>query len=151
MRISLGNIPLILAFAATSLCLTACHHKHASAPIVGTWIVKIPEAPFHDHMMTFHADGTMLQANPDAGDPYTSDSNGLGAWTADGKRIKGKFVEFTADRTTRLVDSRGEITFDLTVDGNTFTGSGNATFFDAQGKAIRGPIAATYKGERVSP
>ena len=28
-------------------------------------------------MFVFHADGTMLQSNPDAGDPLTSDSNGL--------------------------------------------------------------------------
>jgi hypothetical protein len=63
--------------------------------------VKIPEAPFQYHMFVFNSDGTMQQANPDAGDPNTSDSNGMGVWVPDGHRIKGKFVEVTADRTTR--------------------------------------------------
>lgn len=52
--------------------------KSNSPPIVGTWFVKIPEAPFHYHMFIFNSDGTMQQANPDAGDPNSSDSNGMG-------------------------------------------------------------------------
>ena len=91
------------------LGLTACG-QHTS-PIVGTWFVKTAEAPFPYHMFVFHADGTMQQANPDAGDANTSDSNGMGAWVAEGDGIKGKFVEITADRNTRQFVSRGEISF----------------------------------------
>ena len=58
-------------------------------------------------MFTFHADGTMLQSNPDAGDPRTSDSIGLGVWVAEGGKVRGKFVEVTADRTARNFASRG--------------------------------------------
>ena len=46
--------------------------------IVGTWFVEDAGAPFHQHMYVFNADGTMQQANPDAGDPTTSDSDGKG-------------------------------------------------------------------------
>jgi hypothetical protein len=42
-------------------------------------------------MFVFNSDGTMQQANPDAGDPNTSDSNGMGAWVPDGDRISLDF------------------------------------------------------------
>jgi hypothetical protein len=54
-------------------CSPACHQvsggKNNSPPIVGTWFVKTPEAPFQYQMFVFNLDGTMRQANPDAGDP----------------------------------------------------------------------------------
>jgi hypothetical protein len=53
----------------------------------------------------------MQQANPDAGDLNSSHSIGEGVWVPDGDSIKGKFVEITADRTTRQVVSHGEISF----------------------------------------
>ena len=85
--------------------------------------MKIPEAPFQYHMFVFNSDGTMQQANPDAGDPNTSDSNGMGVWVPEGDRIKGKFVEVTADRMTRRFVSRGEISFSIKVTGNAFDGA----------------------------
>jgi len=121
--------PAALCVAAVYLCSSACQSvsgRKSDAPsIAGTWLVRIPEAPFPYHMFVFHSDGTMLQSNPDAGDPNTSDSNGMGVWLPDGGRIKGKFVEVTADRSTRQ--------------------------FDAEGRRLRGPIAATLLGERVIP
>jgi hypothetical protein len=78
------------------------------APIVGTWLVKTPEAPFPYHMFVFHSDGTVQQSNPDAGDSETSDSNAMGVWVPEGDSIKGRIVEITADRTTRHFVSRGE-------------------------------------------
>jgi hypothetical protein len=102
-------------------------------------------------MFVFHSDGTMQQANPDAGDPNTSDSNGMGVWALDGDRIRGKFVEVTADRTTRQFVSRGEISFLISVTGNTFNGSANAVFYDAQGGRLKGPLPATLSGERLLP
>src|SRR6266498_3362694 len=81
-------------------------------PIVGVWYVRILGAPFEHHVLTFHADGTMLQANPDAGDPGTSDSVGMGMWEADHAAIKAKFIETTADRSTHAFIGRGEISLE---------------------------------------
>ena len=136
-----------LGLAALCLGLPACEQP----TIVGVWYVKAPEAPFQYHMFAFHADGTMQQANPDAGDPNTSDSNGMGVWVPEGDRIKGKFVEVTADRATRQFASRGEISFSIKVTGNAFSGTANAIFYDAEGHRVRGPLAATLEGQRVAP
>jgi hypothetical protein len=144
-----------LGVVALCLCSPACHRvsgaKSDSPTIVGAWFVKIPEAPFQYHMFVFNLDGTMQQANPDAGDPNTSDSNGMGVWVPDGDRIKGKLVEVTADRTTRQFVSRGEISFLIKVTSNAFSGTANATFYDAEGRRLRGPLAATLEGRRVAP
>lgn len=137
-----------------ALCLVpaACDRVSGGRPpIVGTWVVKTPEAPFPYHMFVFGADGTMQQGNPDAGNPNTSDSDGMGVWVKDGARIKGKFVEITADRTTRQFVSRGEISFSLEVQGDTFRGTASASFYDAGGRKLRGPMAATLEGQRVAP
>ena len=147
----------IAALSVVALCFNspACHRvprgKDNSPPIVGTWFVKIPEAPFPFHMFVFNADGTMQQANPDAGDPNTSDSNGLGVWVPDGDNITGRFVEITADRTTRKFVSRGEISFLIKVQGNAFSGTASASFYDAGGRRLRGPLAATLEAQRVVP
>jgi hypothetical protein len=113
-----------LAVAAVCLCCSACRSISDREPdglaVVGTWLVKISEAPFPYHMFVFHSDGTMQQSNPDAGDPNTSDSNGMGVWVAAADRIGGKFVEVTADRTTRRFVSRGEISFSIQSDGQCF-------------------------------
>lgn len=102
-------------------------------------------------MFVFNSDGTMQQANPDAGDPNTSDSNGMGVWVPDGDRIKGKFVEVTADRTTRQFVSRGEISFLIKANGTVFSGTASASFYDADGRQLRGPLPATLEGQRVVP
>ena len=145
----------IMVVVVICVSLVGCQRTNSgntnTPSIVGTWFVKIPEAPFPYHMLTFHADGTVLQANPDAGDANTSDSNGMGVWVADGDRIKGKFVEITADRTTRRFVSRGEISFVVTVDGNALKGTAKAIFYDTEGRQVRQPIAATMTGERVVP
>jgi len=119
--------------------------------IVGAWFVKMPEAPFQYHMLVFNADGTMLQSNPEAGDPRTSDSNGMGAWVAEGNRVVGKFVEVTADRTTRAFASRGEISLEIEVTGDAISGAGSARFYDVNGTPNGGPVAFTLSGTRVQP
>ena len=150
------RMPLtVLGLVALCFSFPACHQvsggKNNSPPIVGTWFVKTPEAPFQYHMFVFNSDGTMEQANPDAGDPNTSDSNGMGVWVSDSDMIKGKFVEVTADRTTRQFVSRGEISFLIRVNGNVFTGTASAIFYDAKGLRLRGPLSATLEGQRVVP
>jgi len=143
----------LVVIGTVALCLgfLACRCNTDLSPIVGTWIVKAPEAPFPYHMFVFHADGTMQQSNPDAGDPNSSDSNGLGVWVKNGDAIKGRFVEVTADRTSRQFASRGEISFAVKVNGNILTGTASAIFYDAEGRRLRGPITATMQGRRVVP
>jgi hypothetical protein len=143
------------ALIALYFGLVACHPPSIdgddSHPIIGTWLVTIPEAPFPLHMFVFHSDGTVQQSNPDAGNPNTSDSSAMGVWLADHDGIRGKLVELTADRSTHQFISRGEISFSLKVDGNALSGTAIATFYDSTGQSIRGPIQATLKGERVVP
>ena len=69
------------------------------ASIVGVWEVDAPGAPFERHVMTFHADGTMLQANPDGGRLDVSDSLGMGVWrSGEPGVVVGRFVEVSAAR-----------------------------------------------------
>ena len=117
--------------------------------IVGVWFVTFPDAPFKYHMCTFHSDGTMEQANPDAGDAHTSDSDGMGIWVVEAGKIRGKFVEVTADRTTRQFVSRGEISFTLSIDGDRFAGSAVGKFYDLDNKLTFGPISTAMQGTRV--
>ena len=149
MKSAFGSVGLVVAW------LTACHQapsgSNPSPPIVGAWIVRIPEAPFPLHMFVFHSDGTVEQSNPDAGDSDTSDSNLMGAWLQDGDGFKGKLVEITADRATHHLLSRGEISFALTVSGNAFRGAAQAVFYDTNGQRVRGPLQARLEGERVLP
>ncbi len=132
-------------------CTPSPGHTGAPPPVVGVWFVKIPEAPFPYHMLAFHADGTLQQANPDAGDAHTSDSNGMGAWVMAGDRINGRFVEITADRATHQFVSRGDIRFSVKVAGDTLSGTVHATFTDTAGRAVRDPVEATLAGQRVLP
>ena len=145
----------VLGLLALCLGSAGCHQASSRAsdlsPIVGTWVVKAPEAPFPLHMFVFHSDGTVEQSNPDAGDPNTSDSNAMGIWQPDGEGIKGKLVEITADRTTRQFVSRGEIAFSLKVTSNAFSGTATAIFYDAGGRRLRGPLSASLEGQRVLP
>ena len=134
------------------LTLSSCYSRHdVAAPIVGTWVVKIPEAPFPVHMFVFHGDGTVVQSNPDAGDPARSDSNAMGTWIQDGDRYRGRIVEITADRTTHHFVSRGDIAFTLTVEGDRLRGNAEANFVDQAGRVIGETIHATLDGERVRP
>ena len=120
-------------------------------PIVGAWLVKDPNAPFPYHMYVFNADGTMQQANPDAGDPHASDSDGKGVWVANGERIKGKWVEVIADRTTHQFAGRLEISYDITVSGDTYTGTESVRSYDVAGNLTAGPATpAQFTGKRVT-
>lgn len=153
-----GSIERTLATAALTAasvlglagCAGLANSSNHIGGIVGTWFVYDPGAPFKYHMYVFNADGTMQQANPDAGDARTSDSDGKGVWVADGNRIRGKFVEITADRDTHQFVSRGEISFEITVDGDTFAGTSLARFYDLSGSLIQGPIPTSPSGKRVT-
>jgi hypothetical protein len=150
-----ANTFATLFMAVSMLALLGCGKSNSADsgpnPIVGAWFVKNTGAPFPYHMYVFNADGTMQQANPDAGDPRTSDSDGKGIWVTDGDRIKGKWAEVTADRTTRQFVSRGEISFEIKVAGDTFTGSVTARSYDANDAVIDGPSRPLLlEGKRVT-
>jgi hypothetical protein len=118
---------------------------------VGAWLVKDSGAPFSYHMYVFNADGTMQQANPDAGDPHTSDSDGKGLWVTDGDEIKGKWMEITAVRATHQFAGRVEVSFSVKVRDQRFTGVATAKSFDADNKLTEGPTsAAPLEGTRVT-
>lgn len=162
---SMRAVSIVLTLLSFVLLAAGCSPRTESTPndgnnslrpggernaIIGTWFVKDSAAPFPFHMYVFNADGTMQQANPDAGDTKTSDSDGKGVWVSGGNKVKGKFVEITADRTTHKFVARGEISYDLSVDSDTFTGNAMARFYDIDGKLIEGPILTTLTGSRVT-
>lgn len=93
----------------------------------------------------------MQQANPDAGDAHGSDSDGKGIWVANGERIKGKWVEVIADRATHQFAGRLEISYDITVNGDAYTGTETVRSYDAAGNLAAGPATpAQLVGKRVT-
>jgi hypothetical protein len=101
------------------------------------------------HMYVFNADGTIQQANPDAGDPHDSDSDGKGVWAADGNLVRGKWVQILADRGTRRLAGRGEYSFEISVAGDRLSGNGAMHLFDADNRSIE-TVPTTLTGQRVA-
>ena len=118
--------------------------------VVGTWIVTAPDAPFPHHVFVFNADGTMQQANPDAGNAETSDSDGKGIWERRGSQVEGKFVEFTADRATHRLVGRGEVSFEIAVDGDRLTGTAVAHLYGPDDALLKGPLPTSLEGKRLT-
>ena len=131
-------------------CAAIPHTAPAQAPIVGAWIINDPMAPFPYHMYVFNADGTMQQANPDAGDPHSSDSDGKGVWAARDGRIVGRWMEITADRTTHKYSGRTEISFEIGVAGDTLTGTETVKIYDANEQLTELPAGPAFQGKRVT-
>ena len=149
----IANALLLLSAASLTSCHGGGKPPPADAPanpIVGTWIVKQDKAPFPFHLYVFNADGTMQQANPDAGDPRASDSDGKGVWAAKDGHVTGKWVEIMADRESRKYIGRGELSYDIRVEGNRLKGNSSFTSFDADGRVNGGPFPAPFSGERVT-
>lgn len=120
-------------------------------PIVGTWLVHDPNAPFPYHLYVFNADGTMQQSNPDAGNPRSSDSDGKGIWVTRGDRIEGKWVELSADRATRQYVGRLEMTMQIEVRGDSLRAMETARVFDATGAPMPAPATPEpLRGGRVT-
>jgi hypothetical protein len=142
-------------FVAAAMALLGCAspstRNSVLNSVVGAWLVKDPNAPFPYHLYVFNGDGTMQQANPDAGDPHGSDSDGKGIWVANGDRIKGKWVEVIADRTTHQFAGRLEISYDIAVSGDTYTGTETVRSYDAAGNMTAGPATpAQLIGKRIT-
>lgn len=145
------NLRSLLLLAGTALSASGCDRARTDThPLVGTWLVQDPNAPFPYHLYVFNADGTMQQANPDAGNPRGSDSDGKGVWQTRDDRTEAKWVELSADRTTHQFTGRLEFTMQITVKGDSLTAFETVKVFDAAGAAAAAP--ATPKpllGERV--
>ncbi len=119
--------------------------------IVGTWEVTTTGAPYDHHMMVFHADGTLLQFNPPAGNPGSSDTPGAGAWrgSKDGT-TKARFVEMRLDTATGT-PTRGMVELTLRVAGDRLTGTGAFHIYDmTDGALINEPQSTTLEGRRVT-
>lgn len=145
-------LPILSAFALSAVgCDRARVDTVPVHPIVGTWLVHDPNAPFPYHLYVFNADGTMHQANPDAGNPRTSDSDGKGIWAVRGDHIESKWVELSADRTTRQYAGRLELTMQIRVSGDSLSATETVEVLDATGAP--GVAPATPKplsGSRVT-
>lgn len=144
---------LLLAGLVAGLygCSTAPDSGGRPAAIVGAWLVRDPNAPFPYHMYVFNGDHTMQQANPDAGDAHASDSDGKGIWAVDGSQFNGKWVEVTADRATHAYAGRLEISYRITVSGDTFTGTETVRAYDGGGHSVAAPpTPAAIEGRRVT-
>jgi hypothetical protein len=157
---------LALALLATMGLITLLSHhpgkvranggNFAPDSPVGVWFVNAVGAPYQPHLVTFHPDGTMVIDNPEAGDPHTSDSVGMGPWqiqqdqNGDGNIVIGKFEEINADRTTNAFVSTLIVTYTITVNGNTFTGPAQASYYNPDGTLQAGPFPATLNGTRIT-
>lgn len=123
------------------------------ASIVGAWRVDAEGAPFVPHVALFHADGTCLIHNPDAGNPHSSDSLGVGVWKVDEDRpntIMGVFEEIAADRASHQYVHQLRVTFTLTLEGaHAFTGPAEATYSTAQGTKQHETHPAKLIGTRI--
>jgi hypothetical protein len=56
----------------------------------------------------------------------------------------------TADRVTRKFVGRGELSYDIVVNGNSFAGTAVFRSYDVNGALVQGPINAPLAGERVT-
>lgn len=142
------NLRALLLLVGSALSTSGCERTREAAPlvdapranpIVGTWLVQDPNAPFPYHLYVFSGDGTMHQANPDAGDPRMSDSDGKGVWQARGDGVEVKWVELAADRTTHQYTGRLELTMRITVRGDSLTAFETVKVLDANGAAGAAP------------
>ena len=135
--------------AGTAGGIVGCRERPPPQPVIGAWVVRHSAAPFQYHMYVFNADGTMQQANPDAGNARTSDSDGKGIWVADGDTVRGKFVEVRADRATHAYVGKGEISFRVVIRRDSLIGTASARFFNPADALVDGPIATDMIGSRV--
>ncbi|HYO55189.1 hypothetical protein [Archangium sp.] len=142
---------LVLSLLAGGGPAVAQNAPKAADALVGAWVVEADGAPFKQHLFVFHADHTMLQSNPPAGNRMTSDSNGIGVWRHEkGREFIGKFVEHNADHETGQFLTQLTVSYRITVNGSTFTGTAEANYKNAEGVHVRGPLPAKLRGTRIT-
>lgn len=140
---------LLTAVAVPAVLSQGTAQAHLERSLVGAWYFQAP-APFAPHLATFHEDGTMVVMFPDAAEADRSASMGAGAWKRiHANRFKGTFYEINATRATNKFESNLVVTFEVTVNGNTFTGTAVARYLDAVGNLLDGPFEGPLTGTRI--
>jgi hypothetical protein len=146
----------IIAMIVSITTLLFCYKNNFvtnQEKIVGVWLIDAVGAPFQPHIATFHSDKTMAIHNPEAGDPHTSDSMGMGLWKAleskKGQSIAGKFVELNADRNTNKYVNKLVVTYKIIINDNTFTGPAQATYYNPDDSIHSGPFSVTLYGKKL--
>lgn len=101
-------------------------------------------------MMAFHADGTLIQTNPDAARSSVSDSAGMGIWRAEVDQpatIRGRFVEVCVDRATGKFAGLTSVLLRLTVREDYFEGFAETSCDNPE--MPQGPRRTMLSGTRV--
>jgi hypothetical protein len=159
MLVKVAVLPIAVALTASGVIVgeaqastnqTLIQAITKSQRVEGAWYVDTLGAPFTPHLFAFHNDGILHVTFPDAAEKNNSAGMGIGAWDKTGKRYAGKFIENNADKRTNLFTSNLIVTFVITVDGNTFSGPAQASYFGANGQLLEGPFPATLKGQRIT-
>lgn len=71
-------------------------------------------------------------------------------WVATGERIKGNWAELIANRAIRQFAGRLEISYDITVGGDTYTGIETVHSYDVDGNLTASPSTpAQLVGKRL--
>jgi hypothetical protein len=134
------------------------HSANQPHPIVGVWRVHVAGAPFAYHMFVFHADGTMQQSNPPAGNIQTSDTAGLGIWaeqpgsrsSSRDRTIQARFEEYRVDRADGAI-TRGVVDLTLQLAQNNLSGTARFNIYTAAtDQHLAGPLEATLSGQKVT-
>ena len=118
--------------------------------IIGAWYVDTLGAPFAPHGISFHADGIIDLTNPDAAERTNSSSAGMGEWVATKTGFKGVFIEVNADKGTNRFTTLLRVTFEVSVNGDTFQGPAVAEYFDGNRNLVNGPFPADLRGQRIT-
>lgn len=148
-------ISIIALTIAIIALLFGCKHCFLGneEKIVGVWLIDAVGAPFQPHIATFHSDKTMEINNPEAGDPHTSASMGMGLWKAlrseKQQIIEGKFIELNADRNTNKYVNKLVVTYKITINANSFSGPAQATYYNPDESIHSGPFSVTLKGKKL--
>lgn len=143
------SMALVTFLAVGALGLSVSADAHTGRSLVGAWYFQAP-APFAPHLATFHEDGNLVVMFPDAAEAARSASTGAGAWKrVSGNKFKGTFYEINATRATNQFESNLIVTFTVTVNGDTFTGTAVARYLDAAGNLLEGPFEGPLTGFRI--
>jgi hypothetical protein len=105
----------------------------ANADLVGVWLGDTADtAPYRDHLVTFHRDGTLDITNPTnvqqeapGYGPGTTDSKGSGQWRWDAKRhaVVWWFLELNSDAITHQPAESTKIVFVTRFQGDRLIGN----------------------------
>lgn len=107
--------------------------SRANADLVGVWLGDTADtAPYRDHLVTFHSDGTLDITNPTnvqqeapGYGPGTTDSKGSGQWRWDAKRhaVVWWFIELNSDAITHQPAESTKIVFITRFEGGRLLGN----------------------------